>query len=205
MSEQPYVMSKGQRKTGAIAIAIAAAVLGATFFWIVPSAHARGNVRAVPRSMHCGAHHVPYRLIAEDGDVPTPAFDVTLRPKSFCQVEITIVNDGSRSVHVSTATFPTMGQTGSGFPLEITQNGGRFNVKDTGSNDSGDAVLPIDETIGPGESTDLRFDLRTRKSGFLGQPGRIITVMKLPRLRVSSGGLRSTIDGTVNIRIQEKK
>lgn len=187
---------------------IAAAVvilLVTTFAWALPSVQARGDVRVLPRSMHCGPDDVPYRLVAENGEVPVAAFEVTLRPDSFCQLEITIVNDGSRSVHVSTARFPSMGQIGSGYPFEVTQNGGRFNVKDSGSDDSGDAVLPIDETIAAGGSIDVLFDLRTRESGFRGDPNRTIGLRNLPLLKVSSGGLSGTVEGSVNLHIREKK
>lgn len=182
-------------------VGVAAAV------WVVPSARSRAAVEVLPRSMHCGRHAVPYRIIDTTTDVPHPAFDVTLRPDSFCQLEITFVNTGSRTVHLDTATFPGMGaaRAGSGGPLEITQNGGRFTQRDSGTTEDGDAVLPIDEDLDPDGSISMLFDLRTRASAFLGMPGRSVGYEDVPAVRLSAGHLPGTIHGSVDLRIREER
>lgn len=185
----------------------AGAVVVMLAVWIILAGQARGAMEILPRAMHCGSRDVPFRIVERSvGAEPRPAFDVTLGPKSFCQLTVTFVNHGSRSVHLDTATFPGMapGEAGSG-PLEVTQNGGRFNQRDGGATEDGDAVLPLDVDLAPDESTEEIFDFRTRTSDFLGDPNRFLCYESLPLVHLSSAWIPGTVRGSVGMWINEKK
>ena len=212
VTEQPTTTTPLARRRStivALVVLLVAAAAIAGIAWIQMSRDARESVRVLPTAMHCEEHDVPFRLKSGDsaiGDVPYAAFDVTLRPHSFCQLTVTFVNDGSRAVHVDSATFVNMAPGGdTGGSLEITQNGGEFDARDSGANDEGDAVIPIDETLAGGESFDVLFDMRPKASGFIGDPRRMMGIRDRPEVRVTSLGLHGTIRGTVNLDIVEKK
>jgi hypothetical protein len=185
--------------------AVAAAI--AMFVWVEGASAARDDVHVLPRSMHCGVHDMPYVLSADDGDArPFIGFDVTIRPRSTCQLEVTFVNDGSSTVHVESATFRGMGvaPSGSGL-LEVTQNGGRFNRADSGTDpESGDAVIPIDEDLPGGDSFSQLFDMRVRASSFTGQPDVLNGYNQVPTVQVSRWGRTGDITRSVDLRIRQK-
>jgi hypothetical protein len=189
-----------------VAVAVAAAV--AASVWVHRTDAALAGVRVLPRSMHCGVHEMPYVLSADDPaeTMPFIGFDVTIRPDSTCQLEVTFVNDGPSTVHVDTATFWGMGTGEAGFSLfEVTQNGGRFNATDTGTDpESGDAVLPIDEELGRDESFTQLFDMRVRRSAFTGQPDVLNGYNHVPTVQVSHGGRGRDVESSVDLRIRQK-
>jgi hypothetical protein len=186
-----------------VTVAVAAAII----FWLNRTDATLSSIEVLPHSMHCGVHDVPYVLIADDLD-PEPfiGFDLTLRPDSFCQLQLTFVNRGSRSVHVDTATFRAMGSGEDGHgPFEITQNGGRFTARDAGTDpDTGAAVLEVDEDLAGGESFTQLFDMRARVLSFVPDSDVVTTYDHIPSVQVSYWGRSADIDGSVNIRLQYK-
>jgi hypothetical protein len=195
--------SPARRRT--LVLGLVATTLVGLLGWIVPAHRARAAVEVLPRAMHCGPDDVPFRIL-DQGAEARPAFDVTLRPKSFCQLTVTVVNHGSRTVHLDTAAFPDMAPgEAAGGPLEITRNGGRFTARDAGSTEEGEARIPLDVELAPDESTETIFDLRTRRSAFLGQPGRYIGYGSLPVVHLTSLRIPGTVRGSVGLWIHEQK
>ncbi|REK70978.1 hypothetical protein DX116_18070 [Aeromicrobium endophyticum] len=191
----------------AIPCAVVAAVV-ATFIWVAGASSARDDLRVLPRSMHCGVHDMPYVLSADD-DADAAAFmgfDVTIRPRSTCQLEVTFVNDGSSTVHIESATFWGMGVAPAGSGLfEVTQNGGRYNRADSGTDpETGDAVIPIDEDIAGGESFTQLFDMRVRASAFTGQTDVLNGYNHVPIVQVSRWGRTGDVESSVDLRIRQK-
>jgi hypothetical protein len=189
------------------AVSCAMIAVAATFVWVTGASAARDDIRVLPLSMHCGVHDMPYVLSAEDGDdTAFIGFDVTIRPRSTCQLELTFVNDGSSTVHIQSATFWGMGVAPAGFGLfEVTQNGGRYNRADTGTDpETGDAVIPIDVDLAGGESFSQLFDMRVRRSAFTGQPDVLNGYNHVPTVQVSRWGRTGDVESSVDIRIRQK-
>ena len=209
----PATVRPRRRRACLVAAALAAVVLvagAASWFWWTD--RALSTVEVVPRSMHCGAHDTPYVVVAPDaasGLPPFIGFDLTLRPDSFCQLEISIVNTGKHAVHLDRATFRALGSGRSGAaPLEITENGGPFTREgssDGSSDDIGAAVFPIDDSLGAGEVRNELYDLRTRASRFTGDRDLIMTLSDMPQIRISHLGRSRTVDGSVGLRIRQER
>jgi hypothetical protein len=175
--------------------------------WFQLTSRALAAIEVLPQSMRCGVHDTPYVVLPDEmtDTAPFIGFDVTLRPRSFCQLEIFVVNNGSRTVHVDRAVFPGMGSGGSGSALlEITENGGRFTRTGSGSDDTGDAVFPIDESLDAGEGYSKLFDLRTRAARFTGDRELTQTTKDLPQVTISYLGRSRVVDGSVALRIRQK-
>jgi hypothetical protein len=176
--------------------------------WFQLTSRALAAIEVLPQSMRCGVHETPYVVLPDEmtDTAPFIGFDVTLRPRSFCQLEIFVVNNGSRTVHVDRAVFPGMGSGGSGSALlEITENGGRFTREGSGSDDdTGEAVFPIDESLDAGEGYTELFDLRTRAARFTGNRDLTQTTKDLPQVRISYLGRSRIVDGSVALRIRQK-
>lgn len=191
------------------AAAAAAVLLGGVLSWnALAAADTRSDIDAIPRMFACDGVEVPYEIV-HGGDesaasTPQPAFVVPneafTKPGTVCQLELTIVNQGSRTVTIENVGFPKLGVTKlSGFPLELGASGANFPA--TSPDDKGSAIVDVHQTLEGGETTDLVFDLRARESA-TPRPGRLTWVDMLPRITFSYRGFTRTSNGSVAIAVR---
>ncbi len=204
MTEQP------RRRRIVIALAaVAALIVGAVISWhALAAADARRDIDAIPRSFKCDGVDVPYEIVNGDdatgGSTPQPAFVVPTeaftKPDTICQLELTLVNQGSRDVTIESVGFPRLGVTRlGGFPLELGANGANFPA--SSPDDKGSAIVNVHESLEGGETMDLLFDLRARESATL-VAGRMTRVDMLPEIRFSYRGFTRTSSGSVAIAVK---
>lgn len=204
MTEQP------RRRRILVALAVVVAVfLGAVISWnALAAADARRDIDAIPRSFSCDGVDIPYEIVHGEGETssstPQPAFVVPTeafnQQGAICQLELTLVNQGSRNVTIESVAFPRLGVTRlSGFPLELGANGANFPA--SSPDDHGSAVVNVHESLDGGATIDLVFDLRARESATL-VPGRLTWVDMLPAITFSYRGFTRTANGSVAIAVK---
>lgn len=192
-----------------LVVASVAVFLGAVISWnALAAANAQRDIDAIPRWLKCGGVDVPYDIVHGDeepsGSTPQPAFVVPTeaftKPGAICQLQLTLVNEGSRDVTIESVGFPELGVTRlSGFPLELGENGANFPA--SSPDDKGSAVVDVHETLEGGSTMDLLFDLRARESATL-VPDRLTWVDMLPTIEFSYRGFTRTSKGSVAIAVK---
>ena len=192
------------------AIAVVACGIAGWTAWT--AAKARSEIDAVPRWFKCNGVDVPFEIVNGDeedgefaGDPPIPAFVLSAKaldqPDTICQLTLTIVNRGSRKVDIKSVAFPMLGVgAGSGFPLELAENGANF--PSASPNDPlSRAIVDWDEPLEGGDSMDLLFDLRARADMAPHAAGGTTTMTELPTIKVGYRGFNGTVDGSVALMV----
>lgn len=189
-----------QRRRHITLVAVVALVLGVVVAWavLIAAPSARAGIRTEPRWFRCDGREIPYTVVNADDESSDPfaAFDVPLKDYDICQMQFTIINDGEHTVHIDSYTFPALGpgQT-SGFPFELSENGGSFP-----STDDSAVRIEADEDLGPGESFDELVDLRPRDSVHIDEG--MTWLLGLPEIRVSYLGVPGTVPGSIGLAVR---
>ena len=159
-----------------LAVVAVAVVASATVGWAAWSAaEARSEIDALPRWLHCNGVDMPFEIVNGgewDGDesdsfeVPVPAFVISSEAikqrDTICQLTLTIVNRGSRTVDIKSVAFPMLGVgESSGFPLELGENGADFPASNP-DDPLSRAIVDVNGSLDGGESMDVLVDLRPR-------------------------------------------
>lgn len=164
--------------------------------------------RVEPRWFRCNGDAVPFKIIhGSDEDTssdPYPAFVIDPKKNDTCQMQFTIINTGSHTVHVRQVEFPAMATgEGSGFPLEVTENGGTFTpAKGDNEGYHSSVKIDVDEDLdGDSASIDVLVDLRPRSPVETGKINGFATLSALPRVHVSYLGVRGSVEGSINLTV----
>lgn len=199
--------AKPRRHHWIIAGSLAGAVaLAACWLFMYAAPAAREGIRVEPRWFRCNGDEVPFKIVNRDDELsdPYPAFIVDPKTEDLCQMQFTIINDGNRAVHIRHLEFPSMAPAeGGGFPLELTENGGDFAPVAGAEGYASSIEVDVDEDLaGDGASFDELVDIRPRGAVGTGKIQASTTMRGLPRVHLSFLGVRGSIEGSINLKVQ---